>query len=85
MANDLSGQFIGINIKQKVRLKIQQMNIELNFVGVMRLFVLVYANEGDNAKKFNRKSYLPNDIIKNYNVIINGNNFYNQAIDSERK
>ena len=61
------------------------MNIELNFVGVMRLFVLVYANEGDNAKKFNRKSYLPNDIIKNYNVIINGNNFYNQAIDSERK
>ena len=81
----MSGQFIGINIKQKVRLKIQQMNIELNFVGVMRLFVLVYANEGDNAKKFNRKSYLPNDIIKNYNVIINGNNFYNQAIDSERK
>ena len=61
------------------------MNIELTFAGVMRLFVLFYANEGDNAKKFNRKSYLPNVIIKNYNVIINGNNFYNQAIDSERK
>ena len=41
------------------------MNIELTFAGVMRLFVLVYANEGDNAKKFNRKSYLPNVIIKN--------------------
>ena len=74
-----------MNIKQKVRLKIQQMNIELTFAGVMRLFVLVYANESDNAKKFNRKSYLPNVIIKNYNVIINGNNFYNQAIDSERR
>ena len=47
--------------------------LESNFVGVNRLFVLVYANQGDNAKKLNtRKYYLPKDIIKNYNVNING-------------
>ena len=65
------------------------MNIESNFVRVMRFFVLVYRNnhkKGDNVKKFNSwKSYLPEGIIKNYNVIINGKNFYNQLVDSERK
>ena len=30
-----------MNIKQKVRIKIQQMSIESNFVGVNRLFVWV--------------------------------------------
>ena len=28
---------------------------------------------------------LSNGIIKNYNVIINGNNFYDQSIDSDIK
>ena len=46
--------------------------LESNFVGVNKLFVLVYTNEGNNAKRFNaRKYYLPKSIIKNYNVIIN--------------
>ena len=49
---DLKDQFIGMNIKQKVTIKIGQMDldIESNFVGVKRLFVLVYTNEGGNAK-----------------------------------
>ena len=60
--------------------------LESNFVGVNRLFVLVYAKEGDNAKRFNaRKYYLRKSIIKNYNVIINVENFYDQAIDSDIK
>ena len=29
--------------------------------------------------------YLPKGIIKNYNVIINGQNVYDQAVDSDRK
>ena len=58
--------------------------IESNFVGVIRLFALVYANEGDNAKRFNaQKYYLPKGIVKNHNVIINGKNFYDQPIDSD--
>ena len=47
------------------------------------MFVLVYINEGNNAKRFNdRKSYLPKGIINNYNVISNEKNFFDQAIDS---
>ena len=30
-------------------------------------------------------NYLPKGIIKNYNVIINGENFYDQPIDSDIK
>ena len=50
------------------------------------MFVLVYTNQDDNAKRFKAKRYyLPKAIIKNYNVIINGKNFYDQAIDSDVK
>ena len=60
--------------------------LQSNFVGVNRLFPLVYTNHGDNAKKFiARKYYLPKIIIKYYNVIINGKNFYDQPIDSDVK
>ena len=39
--------------------------LESNFVGVNRLFVLVYTNHGDNFKKFNaRKYYLAKGIMK---------------------
>ena len=39
--------------------------LESNFVGVNRLFVLVYTNQGSNAKRFNaQKYYLPKDIMK---------------------
>ena len=60
--------------------------LESNFVGVNRLFVLVYSNEDAATKKFNSKRYyLPKGIIKNYNFIINGKNFYDQPIDSDIK
>ena len=48
--------------------------------------VLVYTNQGDNAKRFNAlKYYLLKGIIKNYNLIINRKNFYDQGIDSDIK
>ena len=60
--------------------------LESNFLGVNRLFVLVYINHGDNAKRFTaRKYYLPKGIIKNYNMIISGKNFHDQPIDSDIK
>ena len=79
-----------MNVKQKVRIKIRQNKyryfFESNFVGVNRLFVLVYTNEDNNAKRFKiRIYYLPKGIIKNYNDIINGKNFYGHAIDSDIK
>ena len=50
------------------------------------MFVLVYLNRNDGVKRFNvRNYYLPKGIIKNYNVTINGKNFYYQAIDFDIK
>ena len=60
--------------------------LESNFAGVNRLFVLVYTDENNNAKRFNaQKYYLSKEIIKNYNVIINGKKIYDQPIDSDIK
>ena len=54
------------------------------FVGVNRLFVLVYSNQYASAIKLKaRRYYLPKGIIKNYNVIINGKSFYDQIINSD--
>ena len=57
-----------------------------NFVGVNRLFVLVYSNQDANSKIFETwRCYLPKGIIDYYNAIINGKNFCDQAIDSDIK
>ena len=50
------------------------------------LFALIYLNKNNDATRFNaRRYYLPKGIIKNYNIIINGKNFYDKAIDSDIK
>ena len=60
--------------------------LESNFVGVNRLFVLVYSYQDGNAKRFKAKRYyLSKGIIDNYSVIINGKNCYDQPIDSDIK
>ena len=79
-----------MNIKQKVKTKNTTNEYryfrESNFVGVTRLFVLVYWNEDADSKRFkDKRYYLPKGIIKNYNVIINGKKFYDQPIDSDIK
>ena len=59
----------------------------ITYKGVNRLFALVYLNEdADSNKRFKAKKYYsPKGIINNYNVIINGKNFYDQVIDSDIK
>ena len=60
--------------------------MESNFVGVNRLFLLVYLNRDNDVKQFKtRRYYLTKDRIKNYNVIVNGKNVYDQPIDSDIK
>ena len=60
--------------------------LESYFVGVNRLFLLVYSNEDVASKTFkSKKYYLPKGIINNYNTIIIGKNFYDQPIDSDIK
>ena len=61
--------------------------LNASFQGVKRLFVLAYfVAAGDNADqeagiKDNKKNFLPRGEIKNYNVLIDGRNFYDQAIN----
>ena len=59
-----------------------------SFQGVKRLFVLAYlVAAGDNADeeagiKDNKKYFLQRGEIKNYNVLIDGRNFYDQPINN---
>ena len=49
------------------------------------MYVLVYSNTNDNAKRYKgRRQDLPKGVIKNY-VIIDGKNFHDQPIDSDIK
>ena len=48
--------------------------------------ILIYLNQNDYATRFNaKKYYLPKGIFKNYNIIVNGKNFYEQWNDSDVK
>ena len=57
--------------------------------GVNRLYVLPFeaANEAENtANRIRyRKFYLPRTSIANYNVMIDGRNFYDQSISSDER
>ena len=55
--------------------------VELSFHGVNRLFVLAFKN--DTQKTSHSGCYLPNVEIKNYNVMINGENVFDQPIKNK--
>ena len=60
--------------------------LKSNFVGVNRMFVLVYSNVDDIAKRYKaRRYYLPKGIIKNYYFIVNGKIFYDPPLNSDTK
>ena len=52
--------------------------VEPSFQGVNRLFVLAFEN--DTQRTSHSGYYLPNVELKNYNVMINGENFFDQPI-----
>ena len=56
--------------------------VELRFQGLNRLFVLAFENDTQrtSAKGYN----LPNVEIKDYNVMINGENFFDQPIRNNK-
>ena len=60
--------------------------LDASFQGVNKLFVLPYAS-GDNITNENsyRKYFLPRLKIKNYNIEIDGRNFYDQSINDSIK
>ena len=52
--------------------------VEPSFQGVNRLFVLAFEN--DNNRTTHNAYYLPNVEIKDYNIMINGEKFFDQPI-----
>ena len=56
--------------------------VEPRFQGVNRLFVLAFEN--DTQRTSYSDYYLPNVEIKNYNVMINGENFFDQPIKNDK-
>ena len=56
--------------------------VEPSFQGLNRLFVLAFEND-DNRTTHNTY-YLPNVEIKDYNIMINGENFFDQPIKNNR-
>ena len=56
--------------------------VELSFQGVNRLFILAFENEDDGA--IDEKYYLPTVEIKDYNIMINGENFFDQPIKNNK-
>ena len=78
----LKDQFIEVNTKQKVRIKIQQMNIDI-FSKQTLLELIDYLD--DNCKRSKAKRYyLPKGFIRNYNVVLLSMEkiFFDRLIDS---
>ena len=65
----------------KPELSAQNLNhlIEPSFQGVNRLFVLAFEN--DTQRTSNKIYYIPNVEIKDYNVMTDGKNFFDQPIN----
>ena len=57
--------------------------INPSFQGVNRLFVFCFENENDRSS--HSTCYLPKVELKDYNVMIDGRNFFDQPIDSMAK
>ena len=62
--NYLKDQFIGMNVKPKVRIKEQQMSTDIFLdkilLELIDLFFLLYSNQDVNSKRFKtRRYYLP--------------------------
>ena len=56
--------------------------VEPSLQGISRLFVLAF--EGDTQRISHSGYYLPNVEIKNYNIMINGENFFDQPAKNNK-
>ena len=53
-----------------------------SFQGVNRLFVLPFENDAQRTS--NKRYYIPNEEIKDYNVMIGGKNFFDQPVENNK-
>ena len=78
-----------IEIKEADANNLTRFLLDASFQGVNRLLVLTFNNTNNDANKVerdsHRKYFLPKVNITNYNVLINGRNFYDQPINDQMK
>ena len=55
--------------------------LDSSYQGIKRSFVLVYDNANGITANSHRKYFLPRIKIENYNIEIDGRNFYDQSIN----
>ena len=59
-------------------------NLDPSFQGANRLFVMAYSRiDSQPTRNGRKKYYLPRIDLNQYNVIIDGRNFYNSPIESD--
>ena len=90
LVKNLKDQFSGINIKQKVIIKMQQTNLDFFLNQILQepmdyFFRLLKSRCCFNKRFKAKRNYLPKGVIDNYNVIVNGKHFYDHSIDSDIK
>ena len=56
--------------------------VEPSFQGINRLFVLAFEN--DNHRRSDEQYYLPTVELKDYNIVINDENFFDQPIKNNK-
>ena len=56
--------------------------IEPSFQGVNRIFVLAFENDAQRTS--NKRYYIPNVEIKDYNVMIDGKNLFDQPVKNDK-
>ena len=78
----------GVDIAYANREKLIRELLDSSYQGVKRLFVLVYDNTAGNNQVFVdsfKKYFLPGVKIEDYNIQIDGRNFYDQPINDPIK
>ena len=59
--------------------------IEPSFQGVNRIFVLAFEHDNDNdLRTSNKRCHISNVEIKDYNVMIDGKNFFDQPVKNDK-
>ena len=74
-------------IPEKIYAAIENIRILINpsWQGINRLFVLAYLNDATSTANSYGKYFLPRIKIENYNIEIDGRNFYDQSINDSIK
>ena len=87
IAKDLKVDFIGMNIKEKVRTKLRQMCLDIlsNQILVEPIDYLFQFILTQILLLKAKRYYSPKVIIDNYDVIVSGKSFYDRAIESDIK